>query len=174
MTAATNGLLAQVPSKPDETSASKAFTQLPPNIAAAVAAYKAKGKGWTPDYKPGSEDEKIRAVFAAYATNDVPDDRDESQDPWKFEVSSGSGCSCHGGLTFSFAKIAQGLFRQSDEASHKLSPEEMVCRLSSGNPDCSLTSSHHSCRLVSACSTRLPTDGPNSRRPSRVSVDRRW
>lgn len=76
-----------MPSKPDETSASKAFTQLPPDIAAAVAAYKAKGKGWTPDYKHGGTDEKIREVFAAYATNDVPDDRDESQDPWKFEVS---------------------------------------------------------------------------------------
>ena len=84
-----NDNLAQVPSKPDETSASKAFTQLPPHVAAAVAAYKAKGKGWTPDYKHGGNDEKIREVFAAYATNDVPDDRDESQDPWKFEVSWG-------------------------------------------------------------------------------------
>lgn len=82
-----NATLAQEPSKPDETSASKAFTQLPPDIAAAVAEYKARGKGWTPDYKPGGADEKIRAVFAAYATNDDPDDRDESQDPWKFEVS---------------------------------------------------------------------------------------
>ncbi|KAJ9110182.1 hypothetical protein QFC20_003034 [Naganishia adeliensis] len=87
----TNGNLAQVPSKPDETSASKAFTQLPPDIAAAVAAYKAKGKGWTPDYKHGGTDEKIREVFAAYATNDAPDDRDESQDPWKFELQTGFG-----------------------------------------------------------------------------------
>jgi hypothetical protein len=83
------GILAQKPSQPDETSASKAFTQLPPDIAKAVAAFKSKGHKWTPDYKPGSEDEKIRAVFAAYATNDEPDNRDESQDPWKFEV-------CHG------------------------------------------------------------------------------
>lgn len=81
--------LVQEPSRPDETSASKAFTQLPPNIAKAVAEFKSKGHKWTPDYKPGSEDEKIRAVFAAYATNDEPDNRDESQDPWKFEVCFG-------------------------------------------------------------------------------------
>ncbi|KAJ9109731.1 hypothetical protein QFC19_001961 [Naganishia cerealis] len=81
-----NATLVQEPSRPDETSASKAFTQLPPHIAHAVAEFKAMGAKWTPDYKPGAEDERIRAVFAAYATNDLPDDRDESQDPWKFEA----------------------------------------------------------------------------------------
>ncbi|KAJ9128176.1 hypothetical protein QFC24_000468 [Naganishia onofrii] len=101
------GILAQKPSQPDETSASKAFTQLPPDIAKAVAAFKSKGHKWTPDYKPGSEDEKIRAVFAAYATNDEPDNRDESQDPWKFEV-------------------VNGLFRQSHDEHSKLSPEETL------------------------------------------------
>lgn len=98
---------AQVPSNPNETSASKAFTQLPSHIQAAIAEYKATSKGWTPDYKPGGADEKIRAAFAAYATHDEPDDYDHSNGPWRFE-------------------IAQGLFRQSDEASHKLTPEQMV------------------------------------------------
>ncbi|GHJ85537.1 hypothetical protein NliqN6_1939 [Naganishia liquefaciens] len=98
---------AQVPSNPNETSASKAFTQLPPHIQAAIAEYKATSKGWTPDYKPGGADEKIRAAFAAYATHDEPDDYDESKGTWRFE-------------------IAQGLFRQSDEASHKLTPEQML------------------------------------------------
>lgn len=78
---------AQVPSNPDKTSASKAFTQLPQHIQEAIAEYKAKGKGWTPDYTPGGEDEKIRNAFAAYAgLNDIPDDRDEGKDPWRFEV----------------------------------------------------------------------------------------
>ncbi|KAJ9109109.1 hypothetical protein QFC21_000437 [Naganishia friedmannii] len=102
-----NSTLVQKPSRPDETSASKAFTQLPPHIAEAVAQFKSKGHKWTPDYKPGSEDEKIRAVFAAYATNDEPDNRDESQDPWEFE-------------------IVNGLFRQSHADSTKLSPEQML------------------------------------------------
>jgi hypothetical protein len=77
---------AQVPSNPKETSASKAFTQLPPDIARAVAEYKkAQGESWNPDYTPGGADAKIRDLFAAYYIDDSPEEIPKDA-PWKFEV----------------------------------------------------------------------------------------